>query len=321
MGKSWGDGQSAVVSILVPIYNEARWIGAALNSIRNQTFPDFKVAIYDNASTDSTPDICKEVCSIDNRFVYLRHEKNLGSVENARRLLEDCDTKFFMILGSHDRLEQEFLNTHVAFLQRNPGYALSYGNITNIDVNNEVIGRFEPPDYGPLITAKSPAKRYVQALKRIPKGVLVNHVFRRSSVEPAIFLPVTGADHVFIAFTAGAGKWKKHENALYNRRCFEKRDQNYIQRVTGKAGKKNRSDYDMVKHMVWVLYEYFDINIFQKVVYSVYLVAAVSWKLFKIRKLRKLVHMSRSFGKDVLRKLPCLNGFYIMYLKKYIYKS
>jgi hypothetical protein len=184
-----------------------------------------------------------------------------------------------------------------------------------------VIGRFEPPDYENLITAKRPVKRYVQAVTQIPKGVLVNHVFRRSAVIPAIFIPVTGADHVFIAFTAGAGKWKKHDTAMYHRRYFETRDESYIKRITGKTSKRDRSDYEMLKYMVRILNNYCDINIFQKCVYSFCIVTTVSWKLFKIRKWSKFVNMCQRFGKAILRKFPWLNEFYTMKFKKYIYKS
>lgn len=312
------DTKTVPITILVPAYNEELWISQALNSIKNQTLKDFTVIIYDNASTDSTPKICKEICLNDRRFSYFRHEKNLGAAKNCKLLLENIKTDFFMILGAHDCIEKDFLKTHVTFLENNPKYTLSYGNITNINERNEVIGYFEPPNYEPLITAKQPAKRYLQAITQIPKGVLVNHVIRRSAVESEIIVPITGSDHVFTAFTAGTGKWKKHNNAMYHRRYFIKRDENYLHRITGKASKKNRSDYEMVKYMVRVLNEYYNINLLQKTIYSVYLIISVTWRLFKIRKIRKYYNKLLRMGRIVLQKIPWLNRIYRNHLKKYI---
>ena len=53
------------VSIGVPVYNGARFIGQMLDSLLAQTFTDFEIVVSDNASTDSTVDIVRRYAAND----------------------------------------------------------------------------------------------------------------------------------------------------------------------------------------------------------------------------------------------------------------
>lgn len=49
-----------LVSICIPTYNNARFLGESLDSIVNQTYPNKEIIVSDNASTDETEKIVKE---------------------------------------------------------------------------------------------------------------------------------------------------------------------------------------------------------------------------------------------------------------------
>jgi glycosyltransferase involved in cell wall biosynthesis len=53
------------ISIGLPIYNGEEYMRYSIDSILNQTFTDFELIIADNASTDSTQDICEEYARKD----------------------------------------------------------------------------------------------------------------------------------------------------------------------------------------------------------------------------------------------------------------
>ena len=65
------------ISIGLPVYNGENHIRKNLDSILAQTFKDFELIISDNASTDSTPAICKEYAKKDKRIRYIKQEKNI----------------------------------------------------------------------------------------------------------------------------------------------------------------------------------------------------------------------------------------------------
>lgn len=62
------------VSIVLPIYNGAKYMRKSIDSCLNQTYKNIELIIVDDASTDETPDIIKSYT--DNRIRYIRHEKN-----------------------------------------------------------------------------------------------------------------------------------------------------------------------------------------------------------------------------------------------------
>ncbi len=75
-----------LVSVLIPTYNRADYLEEALESVREQDYPNLEVIVSDNASTDGTEKRVEKYLS-DPRLRYYRNEKNLGAVENYRRLL------------------------------------------------------------------------------------------------------------------------------------------------------------------------------------------------------------------------------------------
>lgn len=76
------------VTIGVPVYNGERYLAAALAALRAQDFDDFAVVVADNASTDATADIAREVAGADPRFSYVRHARNVGGARNFNWLIE-----------------------------------------------------------------------------------------------------------------------------------------------------------------------------------------------------------------------------------------
>ena len=62
------DARAPKVTIGMPVYNGARHLARALDSLLAQTFTDFELVIADNASTDRTGDICKDYAARDARI-------------------------------------------------------------------------------------------------------------------------------------------------------------------------------------------------------------------------------------------------------------
>ena len=62
----------ATVTIGMPVFNGANYVGEAVESILAQTFGDLELVISDNASTDATEQICRDMAARDRRIRYLR---------------------------------------------------------------------------------------------------------------------------------------------------------------------------------------------------------------------------------------------------------
>ena len=76
------------VSILLPVYNGAKFLEAAVASALAQTFADFEIIVVDDCSTDGSLDLIEQLAEQDRRIKFLRNERNLGLFANYNRCLE-----------------------------------------------------------------------------------------------------------------------------------------------------------------------------------------------------------------------------------------
>ena len=83
------------LSIGLPVYNGELFIERAIESILAQTFTDFELIISDNASTDSTQEICQNFSKKDNRIRIFKQEKNIGVHRNFYFLLSQAKGEYF----------------------------------------------------------------------------------------------------------------------------------------------------------------------------------------------------------------------------------
>lgn len=91
------------VSVILPTYNSARYIGSCVQSVLNQTFKDFELIVVDDASTDDTLKIVMEMAQRDKRIRIVKHAKNSGTAGEPRNTgLRISRGKYIGFLDSDD---------------------------------------------------------------------------------------------------------------------------------------------------------------------------------------------------------------------------
>jgi len=121
------------VSIGVPVYNGERHLRAAIESLLGQTFGDFELIISDNASIDSTREICEEFVRRDARVRYHRQSTNIGVARNWNFVARTGCGRYFKWASSSDTCEPSMLAQCVKVLEENPNAVLCYGRTRLID--------------------------------------------------------------------------------------------------------------------------------------------------------------------------------------------
>jgi len=116
-----------MISIGLPVYNGKKFIQKRLDSILNQTITNFELIISDNASTDSTSDICKEYLQRDKRIRYIHQEKNMGAWWNFNFVLQQAKGKYFAWAAVDDIFFPDFLEKNVEALESNKNLICSTG--------------------------------------------------------------------------------------------------------------------------------------------------------------------------------------------------
>jgi glycosyltransferase involved in cell wall biosynthesis len=131
------------LSIGMPVYNGEKYLEEALESILGQTYSDFELVISDNASTDSTEQICREYAKIDSRLRYYRNERNLGAPRNFNRVFELSHGKYFKWAAYDDLLAPEYLKKCVDTLEKDPSIVLCHSRTARIDEQGVLVGNYD----------------------------------------------------------------------------------------------------------------------------------------------------------------------------------
>lgn len=113
-----------LVSIIMPSYNTANYIAAAIVSVQNQTYTNWELVVVDDCSTDDTDKVVKPLLS-DARIRYLKNEKNSGAAVSRNRALREAKGKWIAFLDSDDIWVPEKLEKQIRFMEQN-GYAFTY---------------------------------------------------------------------------------------------------------------------------------------------------------------------------------------------------
>lgn len=95
---------SPLISVLVPCYNQSRYIGKTLESVLAQKNVAFEILVSDDASTDGTDEIVRQFAARDARVRFIRHEKNLGMANNWNWCLEQSRGGFIKFVFGDDYL-------------------------------------------------------------------------------------------------------------------------------------------------------------------------------------------------------------------------
>jgi glycosyltransferase involved in cell wall biosynthesis len=99
-------------SVFIPVYNDARWIAGALDSLLAQTHADFEVVVGDNVSSDDLPGIVAGYR--DDRIRYHRWATHVGPAENFNRTAQLGRFEWIQMLSADDRLEPSCLERMAA---------------------------------------------------------------------------------------------------------------------------------------------------------------------------------------------------------------
>jgi hypothetical protein len=128
------------VSVCIPTYNRARYLGEAIESALAQTFTDFELVVVDNCSADETPEVAAAYAARDARVRYVRNERNLGLVGNFLRCVEVARGDYVALLHDDDVYLPDMLAATAGALAAHPAAAFAYGAAEEMDDEGGVVG-------------------------------------------------------------------------------------------------------------------------------------------------------------------------------------
>jgi glycosyltransferase involved in cell wall biosynthesis len=129
------------VSVVVPAFENAAYIRAAVSSVLAQTYPDFELVIADHSSSDGTWETLQEL-EADPRVRLLRTPAGGGAVRNWNRVTQEARGELVKLVCGDDLLAPEALATQVAtFDAHDDGVAMVASARDIVDASGRVVLR------------------------------------------------------------------------------------------------------------------------------------------------------------------------------------
>src|SRR5262245_60001688 len=106
----------------MPTYNRASVLGSAIGGVLSQTCGDFEFLIYDDGSTDGSPDVAR---TFDDSRIKLLDTRRCGPPKPLNEIYAKALGEFVIILHDHDIFNPTLLEASLAVLNRNPSAAFA----------------------------------------------------------------------------------------------------------------------------------------------------------------------------------------------------
>jgi glycosyltransferase involved in cell wall biosynthesis len=164
---------SPKVSVLIPCFNHAHYLGYALESVISQTYVSWEAIVIDDGSTDNTPQVAAQFDDLRIRYIF-QENQGLSAARNTG--IRAANSKIIALLDADDIWREDYLEKMMASLFSHPEAVAAYCGYQYIDQNGNKVGI-------PNITVVPPEEFREYYLNvgnwLIPSGV----IFRKSFAE------------------------------------------------------------------------------------------------------------------------------------------
>lgn len=210
-----------VISVGMPVYNGETYVESALRSVLAQTFDDFELIVCDNASTDRTPEIVRDIAASDGRIRYTCNASNLGAAGNYNRAFALARAPYFRWMNADDLIEPELHALCLQALEDHPDAVLAYGRTRMVDAHGQVTG-----DYADNLDLQNPSAsvRFREFFERVGLTNVIYGLMRRDALARTSLMGngrIPAADIRMMAELVLLGTFVELEPVLFYRRMHE----------------------------------------------------------------------------------------------------
>ncbi|HEY7224962.1 MAG TPA: glycosyltransferase family A protein [Micromonosporaceae bacterium] len=201
-------GEAPLVTIGLPVRNGAATIGAVAESVLAQKYGDLEFLISDNASTDDTEAVCRDLMRADSRVRYQRNPENVGVLNNFMATMRAGRGTYFRWISDADRLEPQYVDRCLDALAADPrvilvttgmAYLTQDGQVTSEQYTGTGLGSDDPADrVAEMLRLLTSSYRQLDPLYGMMRRERVLAIARRNMLRE---------DEVFAVKLALAGPW------------------------------------------------------------------------------------------------------------------
>ena len=128
MAKNRDNVSKPLVSVIINCYNGEKYLQKAIDSVYEQTYQNWEIVFWDNASTDRSADMAK---SYDNRLKYFRSEETVPLGKARNWAVEKANGKYIAFLDCDDKWHLQKLEKQMKLFDANTHLGLVYSDFYN----------------------------------------------------------------------------------------------------------------------------------------------------------------------------------------------
>ena len=128
---------SKLVSIIIPCFNQEKYITDAIMSAENQTYKDIEIVFIDDCSTDGSLEVANELKKKYTNIVVLKNETNLGVVDSRNKAIDVAKGFYILPLDGDDTIEPTYIEDAVKVFEEKPDVGFVYCKARKFGAVNE----------------------------------------------------------------------------------------------------------------------------------------------------------------------------------------
>jgi len=218
-----------LITTIITTYRRPLLLTRAVRSVLNQTYPNFQLCVYDNASNDETQQIMEEFTKSDSRVKYHRHPENLGMMGNYQYSFSEVTTPYFSFLSDDDLVLPWFYETALKGFEQHLDIVFSACSVVILDKEGGVIdvplsrwrkeGYIEPQEAMGHMPGSFPVPNGVLFHSRVLKKTVIDRTY--VALWDCDFLLRTAMREPIYLSKKTCALFLHHENSFSAQQAFE----------------------------------------------------------------------------------------------------
>lgn len=125
-----------LISVIVPVYNNSKYLSQCIDCIINQTLSDFELILINDGSTDNSGAICDEYSKKDSR-VKVVHQNNRGQASARNKGIRIAKGQWMSFIDSDDVVHPDYLNLLYKAVKNNNAHLSVCGIIEGRNIDDD----------------------------------------------------------------------------------------------------------------------------------------------------------------------------------------
>lgn len=134
------------VSIIIPVYNAADYLSQCINSVIQQTYQNLEIILVDDASKDTSPEICDKYAAQDSRVITV-HKQNEGASFARKTGIDLASGEYVMFVDSDDWIEEDTVSRLVGSAEKNNADCVLFSYMKEFEDHSEKVYLFDKACY------------------------------------------------------------------------------------------------------------------------------------------------------------------------------